>query len=365
MMLVVVMVLLLSAPQGVDAHKKAPTRVVPPPAPGALVRVNVQPSTIGITMDEIPLGSRQRLVNFITQQSDAWWEARVKQQLALTLFRLSFRSSYYPGKKQLILPSHFMINFTGPAVRDSSYEGGHDAVIRQYSAEAMIVSTFESPGISDPALKYIGGSVWENFTFPIDPQMVLQRTGYACMDEDQFPRNSVDSESVYVYYDDSCVAGQPDSSVNLGTCYQQLQGCHCTKGADLDCPASVQKNVGAIMVNISFTRTAWDEATATYWESLNNIEMQAAGSGTDLIGVPQTINHQWIIYRYYNTTSCEYLECLDRRIGDAWRRLLIFDSITSNRGDTTLNIGPVNYEPYFSASFNPATFGYEYYWDPW
>ena len=69
---------------------------------------------------------------------------------------------------------------------------GHTLLTRTYHMRTYILGLKGTAVTSDPALADIGGSVTETWTMPADPTLILQRTGYACMDEDQFPRNSVD-----------------------------------------------------------------------------------------------------------------------------------------------------------------------------
>ena len=56
---------------------------------------------------------------------------------------------------------------------------------------ASLLSDFESPAVSEPQLRQVGGAWNEPYVLPIDPELLFQRTGYACMDEDSFPFNSV------------------------------------------------------------------------------------------------------------------------------------------------------------------------------
>ena len=69
----------------------------------------------------------------------------------------------------------------------------------------MLVSDGASPGESERKLANVGGTWREPFILPVDPELLLQRTGYACMDEDQFPFGSVDSEEVDSFYDQTAV----------------------------------------------------------------------------------------------------------------------------------------------------------------
>jgi hypothetical protein len=61
-------------------------------------------------------------------------------------------------------------------------------------------------------LSTIGGTWDEPFDLPADPELVMQRTGYACLDEFGFPPNSAFEESVYYFYDQTCQVETPATS---------------------------------------------------------------------------------------------------------------------------------------------------------
>ena len=82
---------------------------------------------------------------------------------------------------------------------------GHDVVAVNYTFSSVLLSDEASPGVSEQRLRSVGGTWREPFTLPIDPELIMQRTGYACMDEAQFPFASVDSEEVDTFYDDTAV----------------------------------------------------------------------------------------------------------------------------------------------------------------
>ena len=91
------------------------------------------------------------------------------------------------------------------------------------------------------------------FVFPIDPEMLVQRIGYACMDEDSFPFNSVDSEEADSFYDQTCTAEKTPG--NEGQChYSQLVNRSCVK--------AVEDEIGKIEISVRYERLAWDAALA-------------------------------------------------------------------------------------------------------
>src|SRR6185312_11361748 len=130
--------------------------------------------------------------------------------------------------------------------------GTHDAVVVDYTFASTLLTTPDSPGIAEPELAEVGG-VWdEPFVFPIDPELLFQRTGYACMDEVGFPPNSVDSEETAVFYDQECVAqGQASKTT-----------CHWTQLPPVSCLDALEASVGKVETKLHYARVAWDSALA-------------------------------------------------------------------------------------------------------
>jgi hypothetical protein len=198
---------------------------------------------------------------------------RHRGALTLATYRLNFRQSFYDDadmKKQLPLPPDeaLGISLVPAASGGTAYRSlveGHDYVLVDYLVDGMVVTDEASPGMSEPALADIGG-VWdEPFIFPVDPELLVQRTGYACMDEAEFPPNSVDSEDVEFFYDQEC-----DVEDELTT-----TGCHYTKLPDSSCQDALTASVGSVDTPLHFERIAWDAAKA-----------DAARVGRSTIGEP-------------------------------------------------------------------------------
>ena len=119
--------------------------------------------------------------------------------------------------------------------------------------------------VMEPELAKVGG-VWdEPFILPVDPELLFQRTGYACMDEVGFPLNSVDSEETAVFYDQECVAQGELSKTE----------CHQTALPKDSCVDALDKSVGKIETKVHFERLPWDKAVAE-WQA---IEMHAKADG--------------------------------------------------------------------------------------
>ena len=92
---------------------------------------------------------------------------------------------------------------------------------------------------------------------PVDPELLMQRTGYACMDESQYPFNSVDSEEADYFYDDTAVVEKSLGPANY----------HHTRQATQSCVDAVSAHVGAVDVAVRYERLAWDPELAEDYRS--------------------------------------------------------------------------------------------------
>lgn len=153
--------------------------------PGALVHIKLT-SKVGVNLDAYANhpSSLKRIVTYLKGRNDQFWINRASEQIRLAQYRFIFRPSFLDGKFQLPLPqlNQWKFFIHGNATRDRSING-HDCIYVTYSWSTYILTDFKSPGISEPRLGRIGGKWAEPFILPIDPYYVLQRTGYACMDE--------------------------------------------------------------------------------------------------------------------------------------------------------------------------------------
>ena len=218
-----------------------------------------------------------------------------------------------------------MITRTSTPVRKTV--NGHDLVVADYKLTAMILSDADSVGVSEPALAAVGGTWDEPFTFPLDPELVFQRTRYACLNEGEFPHNSVDSEEVDSMYDDAC-----DVELSL-----TLTGCHQTELSPQSCKDTVDAKVGRVDAVLHFERLAYDRAMA----DAVRIGPITSKTGADLTGIPDQFDQQRVIYRYIEPTSCTIVEqCVG---GPGWRRLLQFTGSDKNVGTEPLDIGAIDY----------------------
>lgn len=291
---------------------------------GALVDVRMR-STVGVLLDEIPPAYREDYAAAIAQQSLQVWQERAHRQIRLTSLRLSYR--YAKGKKQLPLPPEELweVRFDGTPQRLRI--DGHDVVAMPYAFSTTILADAASVAVSEPALAAEGGTWSEHFLFPVDPDFLFQRTEFACMNESQFPPNSMDAEESDLFYDDRCGVETRLS----------VTGCHQTALPQRSCVTAVREEVGGVQSSVVFTRLAWDGALAS---------RVRRGTVTNLTG-PDLAPHRAeflknrTTYRYIAPSSCAVQEqCVT---GTGWRQLLMFPTADLNAGMRPLDIGFVDY----------------------
>jgi hypothetical protein len=301
--------------------------------PGALVDVTMN-STVGVVLDEIPMSIRDRVAQAYVAQTSDFWTARATTQIKLAGFRLVFRQNYYPlgmdgsptkDSLPIPLPASWKITLAGAPRR--TMVDGHDVVAVDYALATTILTTADSPGNSEPALAQAGGTWDEPFIFPVDPELVFQRTGFACMDEAEFPPNSVDSEEVDSFYDQTCGV----------EAMQTRTGCHYSMLPQLSCVDALTASVGKVSTNLHFVRKAWDAAAAGAARA--GAITTDAGANLQVFKDEFTVNR--ITYRYITPDSCTLVESCVGAAG--WRRLLQFATADINTGNHPLDIGGVDY----------------------
>lgn len=301
---------------------ESPVPVIPDPA--ALVRTSME-STVGVVLDELSPAQRERLVTIIKAKPESFWKDRAIRQIRLTSHRLNFGGTGM--KKQSPLPPE---KLWGVAIRSEPKRqkiNGHDTVAVTYAFSGVLLTDTDSPGISIPELVQIGG-VWdEPFQFPIDPEFVFQRTGFACMNESQFPPNSFDAEEVDLFFNQRCRTEPKLSNT----------GCHQTALPTLSCPPALTAGIGRIDTDMRFERLPWDPAIA----DTVRIGEVTNPDGPDLVpSMEEFVKHRFN-YRYIPENSCTIVEsCVG---GPGWRHLLQFPTGDVNVGTKPLEIGRVDY----------------------
>ncbi|CAF0872522.1 unnamed protein product [Adineta steineri] len=295
-------------------------------------------SKVGVNVDEFSEDptTLSGIVDILKAENKQFWIDRASQQILLTMYRFNFRPSFMPNKYQLPLtqPNHWKFEFHGKPTRDRSIDG-HDLVYINYTWSTYLLSDFESPGISEPMLENIGGKWIEPIVLPCDPYHLLQRTGYACMDEGDFPIPSVHPERTEWFYDDTCDIEEPHvASPNQG-CLQ----CHCSQTVNISCVDALKENIGSVNVSFIFTRLPWNQTQANRIRKLSDPQSTTHPEDADQNLLTSGLAAKLIEYKYFSSNSCEIHEpCIG---GTGWRRLLLFDSSDENIGGTSLTIGQI------------------------
>jgi hypothetical protein len=301
--------------------------------PGALVRMDMS-STVGVLLDEIPAGPvREAAAAQALAASTAFWTERATRQTKLTYYRLVFRGLYYSAdwssnphaRGPLPLPpkSTWNVRLSGRPRRVSL--DGHDVVINDYTFSTHILTDFNSAGAVEPNLAAIGGTWDETFNLPVDPELILERTGYACMDEEEYPPGSVFEENPYYFYDDSCHVEAPSHSA-----------CHITRFPSESCQESLTRHVGKVRTHMHFTRVGWSASIA----NAVRVGTITNPTGADLTVVQSDMDEERaVFYRFFGPGSCEEAEGVIGHLG--WRRLLAFSATVRNDGASMIHIGDV------------------------
>jgi len=301
-----------------------------PPDPGALVRVSVN-STVGVVLDEIPASQRTRVANQFLAKPSSFWLARAKKQIEHTYYRLIYRDFYYgsgngeTGTREMMpitQPELWNMALGGAATR-VTYQG-HDAVVINYSMNTTVLTKEDHPKLVEPNLGRVGGTWDEPFNLPLDPELVFQRTGLACMDEDGYPPSTVDTENEAFLFDQTCTVE------TLGH-----QGCHWTLPLPTEnCMDSLVAHIGRVDIPMHFERIPWNAAIA------NQVRVGSYTQPTaDVQPVLEGLQDNRVAYRYIAPDACAIQEgCV---AAPGWRRVLQFTSTVKNTGGTPLVAGSV------------------------
>ncbi|MEZ4235406.1 MAG: lysyl oxidase family protein [Myxococcota bacterium] len=289
------------------------------PDPGALVDVRMS-STAGVLLDEIPADHREAVAAEVLARGPQFWEDRARQQVSAMKYRLVYRNFFYANKLQLPLPPPELWEVVPGAPYRTTVDG-HDLVVVDYTFHAVLLTGEEQPELAEKKLRKTG-KVWtEPFLLPIDPDLLFDRTGYACMDEDAFPPDSVDSETALEFFDHECTAGDPV--------------CHVTYGsADEDCDAALYAHVGAVEAGLEFERLPWSATLADQVRVGAQVPGIAAGKA-----LTEGLDENRVEYVYFPEDDCAVEEACIGAPG--WRRLLKFTSTVQNVGSEDLFLGDV------------------------
>ena len=338
--------------------------------PGALIEVTFS-GTVGILLTDVPDGNeRKQVATYLLSRPDSWWLTRAHYQIHFTDYTLEYRNWAGPNMGQLALPDESLwqvnissrpavrIPWKGPGKGTNSYPA-LDSIVKEYTFRTVIVTDYFSPEKSDVALSNIGGLVLETLYVPLDPYLVIQRTGTACVDEFQYAFNSWNTADSTAMFDPTCTtqSKKPKNSDDYD-CYY----CHCTPPyPELDCIDSLNKNTGMTILSMNFSRIAWDDTIA------NNFTYLPFGSmDEDANIIPYTIDAvQTSVFEYYDYIAADSNIINDHCVtGYGWRKLMMFSATDLNNGKIPIHIGEIPYRQ--NSNKPPPTFilGNQYYWDP-
>jgi hypothetical protein len=324
---VIFFILLFFAPENARSANPVVSLFGPETNEGGLVGVSAQ-GLVGVLLDEIPQHDRDRIARQLTRQSVAFWISRARDQMRLMNFRLAFRQSFYSlPRKQLPLPPEkvWRIKLTSKPYRKQI--GRHDFVLIRYQFNSVVVAPKRSPGDSEPRLRLVGGRWAEAFVLPVDPELLFQRTRFACVNESEFPPSSVDSEEMASFYDQTC-----DVQSELSN-----RACHQTELPAGSCENALKAKVGVSKTLLVFVRLPWNRRVAHQY----SVGVVTNPNGPDLQVFKDEFRANRLIYRYIDQKSCTITEkCVG---GTGWRRLLQFSTADENTGTKDLDIGHVDY----------------------
>jgi hypothetical protein len=298
-------------------------------AAGALVEVSMN-SRVGVVLDEVPLAQRGALASFYANKPAQFWKDRAAAQLKHTNYRLTYRQFYYeesPPRAMLALPpqSLWKIDLKPGGARRITTEDGHDAVVVDYTFKSTLLSDASTPGESEPALRRVGG-VWdEPFKFPLDPEFLFQRTGYACIDESGYPLRTADSENTAQFFDQDCDVETPAES-----------SCHFSEFPAESCVKALRRHVGRVDTSLRFERVRYDASKA----ASVRVGQYTQQNAPDLAVIAEGLENNRVVYRYIEPNSCAVQEnCVS---GSGWRRLLMYDASIKNSSPVDLTVGAVD-----------------------
>jgi hypothetical protein len=312
---------------------------------GALVRVDLS-SQVGVVLDDLPSAKRADVAQWLLSQGADYWKARAIRQMTLAYYRLNFRNYYVSNQGALPLPDPSLWTISVGTAKRAPYVSGKkksviDAVFVDYRMQTVILTDFNSPNASTGnRLNKPGDTVTMPFGLPLDPSLLLQRTGRACYDEYGYPRGSVDpGGEAWYFYDDTCTAksAEPLDSAAFACNY-----CHCGfPRPTLDCVDALALKEGLVQPTFVFTRLPWSSTVADAYRLPRDLPPPVQG-GADLVGFGPDLAKQREIYRYFAPDSCEMHErCIAADGG--WRKLIMFNSTDINNGTRDLHIGAIPY----------------------
>jgi hypothetical protein len=344
---------------------------------GAIVDVSMD-STVGVLLDDLaalPAAEAARIEADVLSQPLAFWQRRARMQLRLTTQRQYFRHLYHgppttgferekatianPVAGQLPLPPMVDPNGNNLWTKDITIAlppkietiDGHKLAVVRYSYKGSLLTDKDSPARSDKELAVVGGKVAEPHQLPVDPDLLRQRTGLACLTETEFPANSVDSENAWRFFEQSCTRTDAECHSK-----EDIQGGNVRE----DCEGALRKHIGLVKTELRFERKPYQRSVA---DRLRVGTVSKDKKGRILKGADMTVRKDdlainRLVWKYVSHESCEVQEsemsdnrkvsCVVRpddieRDGGGWRHVLMFNATGYNVGSAPVHIGNINY----------------------
>lgn len=291
--------------------------------PGALVKLEMR-SRVGVLLDEIPASLRDQAAGDALDEPSSFWIERAARQVRLANYRLVFRGDFYSDPKgPLPLPDRSVWDIKLKGSPQRKKIGGHDLVLVDYTFSTHLLTDADSPGAVEPALATTGGIWDEDLIFPADPELILERTGYACMDEAEYPIPSVFEENTFYFYDQTCDVEAPGA-----------EACHLSHMPAESCATALQAHVGAVPAKIRFKRVKYKKKIA----DKVRVGVITNPDGADLAVVQSDmVEQRSLLYRFFEPGACELEEGVIGSLG--WRRILTFSATVRNDGTGPIHIG--------------------------
>jgi hypothetical protein len=188
------------------------------------------------------------------------------------------------------IPTEKTYSYSAPPSGSDGATATHKYLVMPYQFTTYIITDENSLLRSEPDLNAINATHTDTIIVPRDPDDILQRTGYACMDEAEFPPYTVESAQAWSFWDTSCVVEDPAVVSSLG-----MYHCHFTVYPNQTCLQVADANVGTMTVNYQYKRVAWDESIASEYRRGTSV---MDGLGADLKVAQSRLNVNRIEYRY-------------------------------------------------------------------
>ena len=235
-------------------------------------------------------------------------------QILHTTYRLTYRNFYYEDKGMLRAASPRALGDRArsrwrAAPDDPGARRGHDRLPARDDDP-------QRPRLARAGrarLRKVGGVWKEPFNFPLDPEFLFQRTGYACMDEEGYPlRHRRVGERLAALRQD-CEVETPEEPF-----------CHMTEFPDETCRRPCGATPAASTRTCASSASPGTPARPTRSASAK----YAHDDGPDLEVIGDGLLNNRIVWRYIEPDSCAIEEqCVG---GPGWRRLLEFDASVRN-----------------------------------